>query len=145
MIPLGVWISLAAIAYSLGIWFLVLWIFPISSGWRKLAKQFNAPPLAPVDTRRLGSAFIGAVRYNGALKTAIDSRGLFLIPYRIFRPFHPPLLIPWSEMRIGEAAGRMVTDSVLQFPAVPGVRIALPRGILDLLRSRIGKRGIFAL
>ena len=145
MVPLGVWISLGAIAYSLGIWFLVLWILSVASGWRRLAKQFDAPPLAPADARRLGSAFIGAVRYNGVLRLAIDHRGMFLSPYRIFRPFHRPLLVPWSEMRIEEATGRTVAGRQLAFPAVSGTRIVLPKSVLEDLLPHITERGPFHL
>ncbi len=145
MAPLGVWISLGAVAYSVGIWILVLWILAVSSGWRRLCLQFEATRSFAAKSERLPTARIGAVRYNGALKMAIDDRGLFLIPYCIFRPFHPPLLIPWSEMRIGESPGRTFAGSILRFPAVPGVGISLPQGILDLLRTRIAKRGMFAL
>ena len=145
MVPLGVWISLGATAYSLGIWFLVLWILFVASGWRKLAKRFDAPPLAPDDARRLGSAFIGAVRYNGVLRLAIDHRGMFLSPYRIFRPFHRPLLVPWSEIRIEEATGRTAAGRQLAFPAVPDTRVVLPQSVLEALRSRIAERGTFEL
>lgn len=139
------WVSFGAVGYSLGVWILVLWILSISSGWRRLARQFDAPPLAPADTRRLGNVFIGTVRYNGVLRLAIDDRGLLLTPYLIFRPFHRPLLVPWSEMRIEEATGRTVGGWQLAFPSVPGTRIVLPQSVLNALRSYIAERGTFAL
>ncbi len=145
MTSLGVWISLGAIAYSLGIWFLVLWILSVASGWRRLAKRFDAPPLAPAGARRLGSAFIGAVRYNGVLRLAIDHRGMFLSPSSIFRPFHRPLLVPWSEIRIEEATGRTVPGWQLAFPAVPDTRMVLPQTTLETLRPHIAERGTFEL
>jgi len=144
MVPLGVWISLGAIAYSVGIWFLVLWVLSVASGWRRLAKRFDAPSLAPADAHRLGSVFIGAVRYNGVLRLAIDHRGMFLSPYPIFRPFHRPLLVPWSEIQIEEATGRTFAGWQLVFPAVPGTRLILPQSVLNDLRSHIAERGTIA-
>lgn len=143
MVPLWSWIVLGSVAYCIALWYLVLWILAVSSGWRKLSRRFYVPAPLSAEPGQPTMARIGAVRYNGALKIAMESRGLFLAPYRIFRPFHPPLLIPWSEIQIGEATGRMFAGSVLRFAAVPGVWIAFPQHVLDILRTQIAERGTF--
>ena len=45
--------------------------------------------------------FLGSVRYNGALTVGSGSEGLYLAVFFFFRPFHPPLLIPWPEVSLG--------------------------------------------
>jgi hypothetical protein len=36
--------------------------------------------------------------YNGLLTIGADKNGLFMVPWFIYRPWHPALFIPWSEI-----------------------------------------------
>lgn len=68
------------------------------SGWHGLARQFRADGPAPSSMRNFTSGKIGWVDYKNCLAVGGDEQGLYLVPNLIFRPFHPPLRIPWSEI-----------------------------------------------
>jgi hypothetical protein len=37
-------------------------------------------------------------QYNNALTVGADVAGLFMVPFLLFRAWHPPLFVPWSEI-----------------------------------------------
>jgi hypothetical protein len=39
------------------------------------------------------------INYSFVLKAALSERGLHLSVLFLFRPFHPPLFIPWESIR----------------------------------------------
>jgi hypothetical protein len=82
------------------VWFCVLffgllYLFRLVSGWGRLACYFRAPgePLGFRLTMR--SIRVGAVRYRFTTTIVISQYGLYL---RTGMPFHPPLLIPWQAV-----------------------------------------------
>ncbi|QSQ14978.1 hypothetical protein [Myxococcus landrumensis] len=82
----------------------VLWFALIAralswvSGWHGLARQFRADGPAPSDLRNFTSGKIGWLDYKNCLAVGGDAQGLYLVPNLVFRLFHPPLRIPWSEL-----------------------------------------------
>ena len=91
--------ALFAVAYGLSLFLTVSRIASWWSGWAVLARRF-----------RLRSKFIGSrwhfqsgqmrwlCGYNHCLTVGGNSEGLYLSTSRLFRPFHPPLFIPWTEI-----------------------------------------------
>jgi hypothetical protein len=70
------------------------------SGWRTLAARFRHEFNESV---RISGWYSARMRwgcnYNNALKVGVNSEGLSLATMVIL-PQHPPLLIPWSEIRV---------------------------------------------
>jgi hypothetical protein len=70
------------------------------SGWRTLAARFRHQFNESV---RISGWYSARMRwgchYNNALKVGVNSEGLSLATMVIL-PQHPPLLIPWSEIRV---------------------------------------------
>jgi len=88
---------------ALGILFCVGWIATAAfvshvGGWALLAGSFRAAPGAVANRRFFCSGSLGIINYNACLIRAYSSEGLFLAVLPPFRPFHPPLFIPWSAM-----------------------------------------------
>lgn len=81
----------------------VLWVvitFALSfGGWQQLAARYRVPTLpAAADVSLLGYAKVGWVSYKNALRAGACHEGLALTVFFLFRPFHPPLLIPWQAV-----------------------------------------------
>jgi hypothetical protein len=89
-IVVGVFLYLQLLCYLISIW----------SGWRALAVRFRHEMNL---TRQIGSWHSARMRYgchyNNALKVAADEEGLSLSTIAIV-PQHPPLLIPWTEIKV---------------------------------------------
>jgi hypothetical protein len=90
------------------LWIFVCYVLSWSGGWRKLAKRFRATELKG-EPHYLEGAIVGRIglfggaSYRGCLTIRIHPEGLGLSVWFIFRAGHPPLFIPWKELRfIGE-------------------------------------------
>lgn len=107
------------------IWCFVLWVVSWVSGWRRLADRFDAPFKFGGDVVAFVSARIGIGNYSATLIVGANDEGLYLVPIRIYRPFHRPLFVPWAET-VASSRGRELRPRVrLTFPALPGKRILL--------------------
>jgi len=69
-------------------------------GWYALGRKFRAAE-EPTGLQALTwqSARVGMVNYNNVLKIRVTPQGLYLACPNPFRFMHPPLLIPWHEIR----------------------------------------------
>ncbi|MEZ4392748.1 MAG: hypothetical protein R3A48_16785 [Polyangiales bacterium] len=83
-----------------GIWSLVCLTLSAASGWRSMRAAYPAPE--GLRGAPLPSGFacaIGGVSYRGTTSFEATPQGLLARVMVIF-PFHPPLLIPWSALRL---------------------------------------------
>lgn len=109
-------------------------------GWGALARRYAAE--VPFQGRRLHFQFAqlgGWVGYNGALTTGADPTGLFLAVWPLFRLGHPPLFVPWDEIRASREQ-RFFGDVVaLRFAAEPGAVVRISQRLADRLARDSGR------
>jgi hypothetical protein len=131
--------ALFAIIDVLSIYLVVSFTISWWSGWALLAakfrtrKQFKGP-------RRWGQS--GMMRwlcgYRNCLITGANSEGLYLATIPFFPLFHPPLFIPWTEIRIADGSFIVFNSVRLEL----GTEICLPLTIsgtaTDELRKAAG-------
>ena len=80
------------------IWCSVCLLLSVIGGWGRLANRFPArqPPAGTCFFAQSGQ--VGLANYRGVLTVHTSPEGLHLAIMKIFRPGHPPLFIPWSEI-----------------------------------------------
>ena len=84
--------------FFIGMWVLVEFIIS-KMGWSGLASKYKS------DTEFIGnrigiiSASINFANYRNVLILKYNDEGIYLKPIILFRLFHPPILIPWSEIK----------------------------------------------
>lgn len=92
-----------AFIYLMPLLFPVLWIlvtFAISRmGWHALAERYQTRELFYGKKTGLLTASINWSNYKNSLLLQYNEAGMHLQPVVIFRLFHPPVLIPWSEIK----------------------------------------------
>ena len=96
------------------------------AGWRSLAQEY--PASSPFRGRRFhfcSAQFAGWVGYNGSFTPGADRTGLFIAVWPVFRLFHPPMLVPWSEIQVSVEKGRWLTVVLLTFARVPSARVRI--------------------
>jgi hypothetical protein len=115
-------------------WILVSWTLAQMGGWALLAtryrtdQRFEGGPLLG-----LSGAF-GMARYNGVLRGAANSQGFYLAVMFLFRVAHPPLFIPWADLKASPQKGFLEDYVVLEFAQAPGVMLKLRKK--DVLKLR---------
>ena len=92
--------------YFLSLWLLVGATISFVGGWFSLAKVY-----------RTRVAFNGAkwkmqsgqmrwlANYNNVLTLGVSQQGLYLASMLLYRFMHPPLLVPWSEIKVRRSKG----------------------------------------
>ncbi len=78
-------------------WLFVLWLLAKASGWSALGERYRHSGMDVGVVQPMKTIYVGLVAYGG-LNVACGSEGLQLRQILPFRPFHPPLLIPWQEL-----------------------------------------------
>jgi hypothetical protein len=68
-------------------------------GWTDLASHYKSEESFMGTRIGIISAAINGVNYNNTLVLKINEEGMYLRPIFIFRLFHPPILIPWKEIK----------------------------------------------
>lgn len=68
-------------------------------GWEDLAQKFRTDK--SFEGRRLGITSIGinGASYRNSIVLKFNRKGIYLRPILFFRLFHPPVLIPWEEIK----------------------------------------------
>jgi len=113
------------VVFFVALWCFVLWVISLASGWRRLAERFGRAVWFTGEVTTFASARVGLANYNGALIVGASREGLYLVPIRIFRPFHSPLHIPWTDT-VAQVRGSEAFPRVqFTFPSAPGKRILL--------------------
>lgn len=120
--------GVGSVLFSIVVWCIVLWVIARTFGWRRLAQRYEDTSFFATSSRdivRFASAQIGLASYSGVLILDATDTGVSIVPIRIFRPFHPPLTIPWSEMTIQVRGGKRWKAVQLKFPDIPRVTVTL--------------------
>jgi hypothetical protein len=116
------------------------------SGWHLLSKRFQAQAEPYGDTRRAGPFSYGVqlrfrVNYSGVIRMITAYDALYVSAVFPFRFGHPPLCIPWDEVRGRRAKllwHRFVILTLGQQERVPvriSERMARKLGILERIPS----------
>lgn len=104
-----------------GIWSFVCVLISLTGGWWRLAKYYRIDH-EPVGKWRNGFfAMLGIASYRGTLNLKICAEGLYLKVNPLFKIAHPPLLIPWHDLRIN-SNGAMLTSVELGNPPICTLR-----------------------
>lgn len=84
--------------FFLGMWVLVTFVVS-RMGWSALATRYEGP--AHFTGTRLGiiSGSVNMSNYKNALVLHYSHEGIYMRPVWIFRLFHKPVLIPWTEIK----------------------------------------------
>ena len=114
-------------AFILPFWVGVTAVIARLAGWARLADRFRADRI-PHDGKRFSGQFmtVGWWDYNGCVIFLVAETGLFVSVWPILFG-HPPLLIPWNQIRIlEERSGRFFPRALIEFTELPRPRLWLP-------------------
>ena len=92
--------------YFLALWFLVAAVISVVGGWFALGKVYRTRvPFDGTTWRMQSGRMRGLANYNNVLTLGVSQQGLYLASMFLFRFMHPPLLVPWSEVKVRRRKG----------------------------------------
>lgn len=121
------------------IWNLVMLITSFVGGWNKLASDFATECPDNLDWIGWQMARLGFVDYKNTVWIAVNQKGLYLKtgPSILFRFMHPPLLIPWKDVK--EVQEKSFFGFSYAGMKVNGVSIMLPMKTLEPIEEQIAQ------
>lgn len=87
------------------VFFFVLWVasnfmFSKITGWGKLSSKYKILSKPVVQPIKFVNVYWGSVFITGNIYTVgANNKGLYLDVCFPFNPFHPPLFIPWQDIK----------------------------------------------
>lgn len=104
--------------------------------WNQLASKYAATGIPTGKMYRFQSAKLGNVKYKNALNLHVSSRGLYMVPMVLFRFGHPPVLVPWRNIRLEQKKEFFGFITILHI----GNPVIAKMNISDSLVERSGMR-----
>jgi hypothetical protein len=141
-----VWFPVIFPLVFVAIWYGTMVLVSRMGGWSRLARAYDHP--GPFDGFRkrfvtgvmTGGPFFGfPCNYGNCLTVGADSHGLYLAVFVIFRPGHPPLFVPWSDITVVPVKGRFYAYADFSFAEVPKVRLRITYPVARQLISAAGR------
>jgi hypothetical protein len=118
------------------VWGLATQVLSSVGGWRRLAEIYPSPRSPMGKVHRFQSAQLRwGTNYNGCLDFAADFDGLHVSILFPFRPGHPPLFIPWSEIAFEERPSRFHPMVMMRFMRAPELTMAVPKDLAERLQQ----------
>jgi hypothetical protein len=118
----------------IGGWLTILCFLSLIGGWHTLAKRFRATSISSGKLFAFASMGLGRglfpVSYGNCLFVRLDSTGISLSIFPIFRFFHPRLFIPWSAVVDCRRERFWFMDCTAVYVSEPQTRL--------LFRGRVG-------
>ena len=128
--------------FSIALWCTVCYLIGFITGWHALARRFTRQSEPYGEMRSAGPFFYTVYtrfwsHYSSVIRATAASDALYLSVLFVFRIGHPPLRIPWDEIKLGRTQRFLFTYIVLtlgnqeQIPMRISPRMARNLGILD--------------
>jgi hypothetical protein len=118
-----------------GVWVGITFLLSRIGGWNVLAGRYLAQHPFSGQVHSWCSGRLGFVNYNNCLSLGANEQGLYLSVPRIFAFAHPPLFIPWSDIRAQR--DKILWAQIVRFElgTAPATKLQVPRRFADKLES----------
>lgn len=122
----------------------ILFIIAEVGGWRRLAKTYACRDRIAGRTWRLQSGTMGgSAGYGMSLNITANAEGLRIavVPVFVyFGLFHPPLFIPWDEIRAVQSRIFFFPYVTLLFKSHPDVTFSISRKLAQKIQAASGQQ-----
>lgn len=116
------------------VWLVACGLIASLGGWRTLAESYPAIGEMPGQRFRWRSLSMRrGTHYNGCVNLVASSIGLELRMMWLFRFGHPPLFVPWGEVRVERRRHWMVPVVTLHLARRPEIPLHLPARLAEEL------------
>lgn len=120
--------------YLIALWLLIGAILSFVGGWWSLSKLYRTQvPFEGAKWRGQSGRMRWLANYNHVLTLGANREGLYLASMFLFRFMHPPLLIPWREIKV-----RSSKDWLFEYVTFTiGHELAIPLRIRGKVAARL--------
>ena len=141
MDPLIVLIPLVFAVVFPAFWSAIVWLVG-QFGWARLARHYATDAPRTGRTFRMETGQIGGANYSSSLTVSVEPDGLRLAVMPLFRPGHPPVLIPWEE--IGSIRPKRFlwhTNYEIETAPPDPIKVRLSKRVVEAIREEGDRQG----
>jgi len=121
-------------------WILLSSMIARISGWRALAESYPVSSDFSGKWLRFQSASLRwSSNYTGIVHFGADAKGLTLSVLFMFKPGHPPIFIPWTDIQV-QSQGGIFPNLRLRFSRKPDVPLVISKTLGERLSQMSGGR-----
>lgn len=124
------------------VWSGALMLVAHTGGWARIAAEYRS--WDPFEGRRwrFQSGQFGWSNYGNCLTVGAARQGLYFSVLFLFRPGHPPILVPWSD--VTATPGKFLFSRYVdfRFRRVPEARVRLAQRLADRIAAEAGSSWI---
>ncbi len=120
--------------FFIGLWVMVCLLLSTIGGWSRLAEHYRSPTDFTGNKWQFQSGRLGVVNYKSCLTLGTNDAGLYLAVFPFFRMGHPPLLIPWPDIRATESQDWLFSYRDFTFTKAPTIKLRVLRSIGNKIR-----------
>lgn len=114
--------------FFIGMWVGISFLLAQIGGWANLGAIYRTEKLLPNQVFNFVSGWTRwGVSYRSCLTVGADTDGIYCKPLFLFRAFHPPLFIPWSDISFKENQVWFMQAVRFDIAKTPGIHISLWR------------------
>src|ERR1700686_1256067 len=127
------WFAAIFPIYFLCLWCVVAATISVIGGWFALTRVYRTRAAFNGEKWKMQSGRMRwLANYNNVLTIGIGTQGLYLASMFLFRFMHPPLLIPWSDIKVRRQKGWVFEYVTF----IMGHELAIPFRIRGKLASK---------
>jgi hypothetical protein len=120
--------------YFLWLWLLVGATISVIGGWFSLAKVYRTQVAFDGTKWRMQSGQMRwPANYNNVLTIGVSQQGLYLASMFLFRFMHPPIFVPWNEIKVRRKTGWVFEYVILTM----GHDLAIPLRVRAKLAAKL--------
>lgn len=120
-------------------WFLVCTLVSWIGGWTALSRTYRTrTPFVGEKWTWLRGQMRWGTHYNNVLTLGVNSQGLYLAILFLYRFRHPPLLVPWSEIRVRRSSGWIFDYVILTLGREAAIPLKISKSLGARLRAAAG-------
>jgi hypothetical protein len=106
--------------------------------WQQLAATYGYREKFVGQTWKFQYVAVNRSEYKNSVTVGINSTGLYLAPFSLFRTGHPPILIPWAELQLEEERTWTATMYALRLSSRPQIKIKITEELFKKLETAAG-------
>jgi hypothetical protein len=130
---------LVLIPVFFAIWFLISALASWMGGWSALARTYRTQtPFVGAEWTWQRAQMRWRTNYNSALTLGVNPRGLYLAINFLYRFRHPPLLVPWSEIKVRRSEGWIFEYAILTLGHETAIPLKISKSLAASLRAAAG-------
>src|SRR5437868_1249525 len=134
---------LLAFGFFVIVWLVVLNLIALIGGCTRLARSYRAPAHFDGTCWRMRSGMGRfSVHYGNCLQLGANVEGLRIAVLFPFRPGHPPLFFPWSDIAIQYERMWLSRWARLEFAQEPGVPLYLPERLMEKIAATVAGKDV---